>query len=190
MNALRRISPRSRGGVAAQPACAATAASRAAAPSATVASATDARISPVDGSSTSIVRPSPPARHRPAMNRPVGTRASRDFSISVNAKGIGPFESKWGGVSGVGREGLPENVESLVQQVVPGREGWQETHHVAKRTGRQRDEAMAVAVGVHRAGQGGVGRLVAAPGHELDGQHGPAATDVADDLELLGPVSY
>jgi len=88
-NALRRISPRSRGGVAAQTACAATAASSAAAPSATVASATDARVSPVDGSSTATVLPSLLSRHLPSMNRPVGTRASRDFSESVNVTGVG-----------------------------------------------------------------------------------------------------
>ena len=44
--AVRRISPRSRGGVAAQSACAATAASSAALPSATLASATSTRVWP------------------------------------------------------------------------------------------------------------------------------------------------
>ena len=37
------------------------------------------------------------------------------------------------------------DVESLVQQVVPGRERWQEAHHVAERTGCQRDQTLAVA---------------------------------------------
>ena len=87
INARRRISPRSRGAVAAQSDCAATAASRAAAPSAIVASATEANVRPVEGSSTSKVRPSLLSRHFPPMNKPVGTRASRDFSESVNAMG-------------------------------------------------------------------------------------------------------
>ena len=70
-NTERRISPRSRGGVAAQSACTAQAASSAAMASSAVALATVISTSSSDGSSTSNVEE--PWRSSPPIHRPVGT---------------------------------------------------------------------------------------------------------------------
>ena len=66
--AERRISPRSRGGTFAQSACAATAASIAALPSSTVASATCTSVEPSAGFSTANVEPPLASRQEPPMN--------------------------------------------------------------------------------------------------------------------------
>src|SRR4051794_34068362 len=71
--ALRRISPRSRGGCSRQLSCAATAASRAAMASSSPASATSHSGSPVDGSSTDTVPPPDPPRPPPPMKRSLST---------------------------------------------------------------------------------------------------------------------
>jgi hypothetical protein len=71
--ALRRISPRWRGGVAAQAGAAAWAAATAARPSATVPLATLVSTAPVAGSVTSNRDPSSLPRHAPPMYRSVGT---------------------------------------------------------------------------------------------------------------------
>src|SRR5579863_8640562 len=76
-NALRRISPRSRGFLAAQPGNAALAASSAALASSTVALATDATLFSVAGSITSKRPPSEDLRHLPPIHRSVGTLARR-----------------------------------------------------------------------------------------------------------------
>ena len=72
-NTARRISPRSRAGVAAHVACTAQAASRAAIASAAVALATEISTSSVAGLSTSKV--DDPGRSSPPINNPVGTDA-------------------------------------------------------------------------------------------------------------------
>ncbi len=66
-NARHRISPRSFGGVAAQPGWLVTAASSAALASSGVASATSQSGSPVEGSSTVNVSPALASRHSPPM---------------------------------------------------------------------------------------------------------------------------
>jgi hypothetical protein len=71
--ARRSISPRSRGGIAANGCCAAVAAASASIPSSGPASATSHSALPVAGSSTVRVRPDAAGRHVPPMNRPVGT---------------------------------------------------------------------------------------------------------------------
>src|SRR3954451_2888997 len=71
--ARRRISPRSRGAVAAHSAWVLAAASIAAIPSSGEASATSQRISPVDGSSTGNVFPSAASRSRPPISSFFGT---------------------------------------------------------------------------------------------------------------------
>src|SRR5271163_3165217 len=76
-NALRRISPRSRGFLAAQAGNAALAASSAALASSTVALATEATLFSVAGSITSKRPPSDDLRHLPPIHRSVGTLASR-----------------------------------------------------------------------------------------------------------------
>src|SRR5689334_25409696 len=75
--ALRRISPRSRGFLAAQPGNAELAASSAALASSTVALATEAILFSVAGSMTSKRLPSEDFRHLPAIHKSVGTFASR-----------------------------------------------------------------------------------------------------------------
>ena len=81
--AARSSSPRSRGAVRAQSACAATAASSAARPSATEAAATWVSTRPVDGSSTAMVSPPLPSRHCPPMSRPLGTASITDFCVTA-----------------------------------------------------------------------------------------------------------
>src|SRR5262245_32427828 len=76
-NDLRRISPRSRGFLAAQAGNAAPAASTAALASATVALATEATLFSVAGSMTSKRPPSDDLRHLPPIQRSVGTLARR-----------------------------------------------------------------------------------------------------------------
>src|SRR6516162_5580108 len=76
-NDLRKISPRSRGFLAAQPGKAALAASSAALASSTVALATDATLFSVAGSITSKRLPSEDFRHLPPIHKSVGTFASR-----------------------------------------------------------------------------------------------------------------
>src|SRR6516162_4195310 len=76
-NDLRRISARSRGFLAAQPANAALAASTAALASSTVALATEATLFSVAGSTTSKRPPSDDLRHLPPIHRSVGTLARR-----------------------------------------------------------------------------------------------------------------
>ncbi len=71
--ARRRISPRSRGAIAANPAWAATAAASASIPSSGPASATSQSTLPVAGSSTGSVAPDVAGRHDPPMNSPVST---------------------------------------------------------------------------------------------------------------------
>src|SRR5436190_7838065 len=75
--ALRRISARSRGLRAAQPAKASCAASIAALASSTLALATEAILFSVAGSITSKRAPSEALRHLPPIHRSVGTLASR-----------------------------------------------------------------------------------------------------------------
>ena len=75
-NALRRISARSRGAVAAQPAAAASAASTAASASSTVPLATEVSTSPVAGSSTSNRPPSEAGTTLPPMQRSSGRSGS------------------------------------------------------------------------------------------------------------------
>src|ERR1700728_2575195 len=74
---LRKISPRTRGFLAAHPGKAALAASRADLASSTVALATDATLFSVAGSITSKRPPSEDLRHLPPIQRSVGTLASR-----------------------------------------------------------------------------------------------------------------
>src|SRR5258705_12773314 len=76
-NDLRRISPRSRGFLAAQAGNAALAASTAALASSTVALAAEATVFSVAGSITSKWPPSDALRHLPPIHRSVGTLASR-----------------------------------------------------------------------------------------------------------------
>src|SRR5579864_4085070 len=76
-NALRKISPRSRGFLAAQPGNAALAASTAALASSTVALATEATLFSVAGSITSKRPPSEAFFHLPPIHRSVGTLARR-----------------------------------------------------------------------------------------------------------------
>src|SRR5882724_4668066 len=76
-NALRRISPRSRGFFAAQASKAPCAASIAAFASSTLALATEAILFSVAGSITSKRAPSEALRHLPPIHRSVGTLASR-----------------------------------------------------------------------------------------------------------------
>src|SRR5579864_4589121 len=76
-NALRKISPRSRGFLAAQPGNAALAASTAALASSTVALATEATLFSVAGSITSKRPPSDAFFHWPPIHRSVGTLARR-----------------------------------------------------------------------------------------------------------------
>ncbi len=73
-NTDRRISPRSRAGVAAHDSCTAQAASRAAIASEADASATDSRTSSVAGFTTSNVDAA--GRSSPPIHRPVGTDAN------------------------------------------------------------------------------------------------------------------
>src|SRR5689334_16135632 len=82
-NALRRISPRSRGFFAAQAGCAAAAASTAALASSTVALATEATVFSVAGSITSKRPPSDALRHLPPIQRSVGTLARRFSYIGL-----------------------------------------------------------------------------------------------------------
>ena len=82
-NAVRRISPRSRGAVAAQAACASAAASRAATASSGVASAHVVSVPPVAGSWTSKRAPPLPSRHVPPMSSLVGTASMSDFWVMV-----------------------------------------------------------------------------------------------------------
>ena len=79
-NARRRISPRSRGAVPAQPSWAATATSSAATPSAGDASATSAKTSPVDGSCTANTALSVAGVVPPPTHRPFGTSATTAVS--------------------------------------------------------------------------------------------------------------
>src|SRR3954453_20655007 len=77
------MSARSRGATLRQLANASSAAANANMPSATVASATDAIISPVAGSSTSNVPPPSASRHRPPMNNCVLTPSTPRVSSAV-----------------------------------------------------------------------------------------------------------
>src|SRR5215212_6317291 len=77
--ALRRISPRWRGGCFAQSAWASTAASSAASESSGCASATSQRLSPVAGSSTASVPPSLASRHSPPIK-------SCFFTLSITVR--------------------------------------------------------------------------------------------------------
>src|SRR6476646_3126149 len=76
------MSPRSRGATARHSGNVSCAAPRAALASSTVASATSASVSPVAGSSTASVPPSPASRHSPPMNSRVLT-ASRIVCSAV-----------------------------------------------------------------------------------------------------------
>ena len=91
-NALRRISPRCRGGVAAQPGSAACAAPTASSASSTLPSATSASGSSVAGSSTGNVPPPRPPPHSPPMSSPVGT--SRPVSAVRSAATARHFLSR------------------------------------------------------------------------------------------------
>src|SRR5277367_3050420 len=82
-NALRRISPRSRGFLAAQAGKAVLAASMAALASSTVALATEATLFSVAGSITSKRAPSDALRHWPPIHRSVGTLARRLSYIAM-----------------------------------------------------------------------------------------------------------
>src|SRR5215467_4729307 len=92
-NALRRISPRSRGLRPAQPSNAAEAASTAALASSRLALATEVILFSVAGSITSKRAPSEALRHLPPIQRSVGTFASR-FSYMRHLSG------QFGGESG------------------------------------------------------------------------------------------
>ena len=99
-NARRRISARSRGAVAAQPGCAATAASSAAIPSAGVALEMRSNTFPVEGSSTASVDESLEVRQCPPMKSPVSSEARRRRSSS----GVGQVDAMLTGLpSGFGR---------------------------------------------------------------------------------------
>src|SRR6476619_4790476 len=74
------MSPRSRGATSRHDPNVSSAAVSAALASSTVASATATSVSPVDGSSTSSVEPSPASRHSPPMNSWVLTASRIDFS--------------------------------------------------------------------------------------------------------------
>src|SRR4051812_38419231 len=89
-NALRRISPRSRGFLAAQAGNALSAASTAALASSTVALATEATLFSVAGSITSKQAPSDALRHWPPIQRSVGTLARR-FSYMGLVLSDAPF---------------------------------------------------------------------------------------------------
>src|ERR1700728_2215724 len=82
---LRKISPRTRGFLAAHPGKAALAASRADLASSTVALATDATLFSVAGSITSKRPPSEDLRHLPPIHRSVGTLARRLSYMAIDA---------------------------------------------------------------------------------------------------------
>src|SRR4029077_11553651 len=88
-NALRKISARSRGLRAAQPANASCAASIAALASSTLALATEAILFSVAGSITSKRAPSDALRHWPPIHRSVGTLASRlSYMAMMNSSAL------------------------------------------------------------------------------------------------------
>jgi len=93
-NARRRISPRSRGAVRAHACWLSCAMASACRPWSAVASATDAMISPVDGSSTSTVPPFAPGVHCPPRKRSVRTASRTRFSSVRLAIGT-PLSSWW-----------------------------------------------------------------------------------------------
>src|SRR6185295_17521192 len=90
-NALRRISPRSRGFLAAHASNAPLAASIAALASSTLALATEAILFSVAGSITSKRAPSDALRHWPPIHRSVGTLARRWSYMAISASPFAPL---------------------------------------------------------------------------------------------------
>src|SRR5215467_6640455 len=100
-NDLRRISPRSRGFLAAQPGNAAPAASTAALASSTVALATEATVFSVAGSTTSKRPPSDALRHFPPIQRSVGTLARRFSYMGLILTDLSSIHSRESGNPGL-----------------------------------------------------------------------------------------
>src|SRR6476620_2673736 len=150
--ALRRISPRARGSVAAHSSAAATAASSASMPCAGEASATEAIVLPVEGSSTSTL-PSV-VIHFPPINRPFGTAFNtREICSSVTPMVLSfpskdeirqsQFTAQESGRQGVDR--VLQDVESLGQQGLRDHQRRQEPQYVAVGTRRQHDDTFSMA---------------------------------------------
>src|SRR5690606_38278887 len=197
-NARRRMSLRVRGAVAAHSCWAATAASRARMPSAGVASAMDAIVSPVEGSCTSKVRPSSASVHCPPMKRPTGTRASRSCSLDASVLMIRldsaevalwvvlpaaipdpPTGIAAGGLGTCAGEGCGDDVEALVQQAVADGQRRQESDDVAERTAGEHDDALGDGRLRDGGGEGGIRRSGSGV-DELCGHHRAVPAYLAD----------